>query len=47
MKNPFEAPEINVIQFKTEDAQMLDLSSLLPEEGMENGGTGSGGSTGY
>lgn len=43
MKNQFETPEIKVIKFEAED--VITTSSLFPE--MEDGGEGSGGSTGY
>lgn len=45
MNNQFTTPEIKVIKFEVED--ILLVSGLLPEEGMEDGGSGSGGSTGY
>lgn len=44
MNNQFTTPEIKVIKFEVED--ILLISGLLPE-GMEDGGSGSGGSTGY
>ena len=45
MNKEFTTPEIKVIKLEFED--IILVSGLFPEEGMEEGGAGSGGSTGY